>query len=95
MEAFCIAVKPIKVSVFVSCISLQCGVAYLDIDLITAAHNITDSSFEIGSPDFIAMRRIHRNDTQAKHITIDIKNFVLASVQKLRMVARWDRNRIG
>lgn len=91
-ESFCIGVKPIKVSVFVLHIFLQCSAAYLDIDLIAATYDVTDCSFEIGRPNFIAMWRIHRYDTQIKYITIDIKNFVTIGIQKIGMISRWDRD---
>ncbi len=95
METFGIGVKPVKVSVFVFHITLQRGIAYLDIDLITATHNVTDGPFEICGSDFITMWRIHRDGAQIKQITIDIKNFIPTIVQKMRMVTRWDRDRIG
>lgn len=64
MKVFGIGVKLVKVSVFGFHITLQRDIAYLDIDLITAAHNVTDGSFEIGGSDLIAMWCIHGDDTQ-------------------------------
>ena len=64
MEAFCIGVKLVKVSVFVFHITFQRGIAYLDIDLITTTHDVTDGSFEICGSDLITMWCVHRGDTQ-------------------------------
>ena len=66
METFGIGVKQVKVSVFVFYITLQRGIAYLDIDLITASHDVTDGPFEICGSDLITMWCIHRGGWYVK-----------------------------
>ena len=65
-ELLSIVVELVNIPVLVDHIFFQGFVHELDTYLVPTPQYITDRPFEVCGPDFISMKRFHRNNTQIK-----------------------------